>query len=136
MTTRKRIALFGLTIGIIAACGPGPTELCACTLPGPFGVAFGTVTAGGAPVAGARIHAVVLPAGCTGTAVELPAPEFRPATAADGSYELHIGAVHPGDTNCVRVVAERGPGDSAFTQVDAFDVHGMGTRTRVDIAFP
>ena len=136
MTTRKRIALFGLTLGLIAACGPGPTELCACSYPGPFARAFGTVTAGGAPLAGAEIHASVMPPGCSeAQAVRYPFGG-GPVSAADGSYELSVPAIHGGNTNCVRIVAQRAAGDSAFTLVPDLAVGSVGTRTRVDVAFP
>lgn len=135
MTRRKTFALLAVALGIGAACS-SPTLVCACSFPGPFGVAYGTVTAGGPPVAAARLHAVVMAPGCSESTAVVLRPDPQPATAADGSYQLYIPRTHEGNTHCVRVVAERAPGDSAFTQVADFDVNGIGNRTLVDIAFP
>jgi len=137
MTDRRRLGLLAMALGIVAACSSTPTSLCACSLPGPYGVAHGTVTAGGAPVSGARMRAWVLAPGCDQATARLVDPGGQhPGSRADGGYELFIPRVHDANTACVRVVAERAPGDTAFAQVPDFDVNGVGTRTPVDVAFP
>lgn len=137
--SRKLLAAFG--VALAAACTGNPVELCACSLPGPELLAVGSVaTSGGAPVAGARMHARVMMPGCDeGTAVAVPFEGQRPQSGADGGYSLRFFAAHAAQQQCVRVVAHRAPGDSAFSAPvlfePVFERGGPAPRT-VHVVFP
>jgi hypothetical protein len=136
----RRAALMGAALGVAAACA-SPTAMCGCPPARWHGVAFGTVrTAAGAPVAGAQVHAVIPSGGCSAQSQDAdPIPPQRPTTTANGGYELHFYSVSGGETQCVRVVASRAPGDSAFTQVAAFPLRLDSEdppRQAADVVFP
>jgi hypothetical protein len=89
-------------LALLAACDVlNPVDTCACSIPAPFDVVYGTVTAPlGEPVAGATVHADVGPAGCQSTLMA----EDRQTDAA-GSYRLLVPQTGSYAEQCVRLVA-------------------------------
>jgi hypothetical protein len=140
MITPLRAMLAGAALGVLAAC-TNPFELCGCTLVPPDLVITGTVTtAAGAPVAGATIHARIMEPSCSESpVVAAPLPDQRPATGADGRYSVHFSQVYSTPDQCVRIVAHRAPGDSAFSAAIVFrPVYERGAQVpqTIDVVFP
>jgi hypothetical protein len=138
MNRPAKAALFGAALAVAAAC-TSPTLICGCVLPPPLVTLFGTVrAAGGAPVAGARVSAQIMPVGCSrASARQTSEGNFRPQTDAAGAYAFTFAAAE--ERACIRVVAERAPGDTTFVQADSVALGASGIhepRLQFDLAFP
>ncbi|MBW3571613.1 MAG: hypothetical protein KY467_10945 [Gemmatimonadetes bacterium] len=90
-----------IALAAAVACNADPVVLCACSVVPPYTVVYGHVTGpAGEAVAGARVHALVGPAGCGSAADSAHAP----ADAA-GRYRLPVFATGADAEQCVRVTA-------------------------------
>ena len=130
--------IIGASGALLAACIL-PTGSCACSPARDQGIAFGQLRTGaGVPVAGAQLHALTCGA-APAQVLEVSTQYYSTMepSAADGSYEMRV-FTGPGDAACVRVVAVRAPGDSAFTDIQPFRItSGAATvRQQVDVVFP
>lgn len=106
--TRIRI-LHAIAIAVLlAACeAVNPVDTCACSLPMPFDIVYGVVTApGGGPVTGVTVDATIGPAGCQ-TRLD---GNFSQPTDTQGRYRVPVVAVSDLPQLCVRLVALAPPG--------------------------
>ena len=94
-------------VALLAACEAiNPVDTCACSIPMPFDIVYGVVAEpGGAPAAGATVHAAIGPAGCQ-TALDGTSQH----TNAEGRYRVPVPAVGDLPEFCVRLVALAPPG--------------------------
>jgi hypothetical protein len=98
-------------VGTLGAC-IFATDTCACVLPLPAALAFGSVTsAAGAPVAGATVLAATWQPPCDPAPIDrLPSGETT--TDAQGAFRLVFGASAEG-LQCARVTARLGTAEAS-----------------------
>lgn len=98
---RLRRPYAAITLAAAVACTADPVSLCGCSLPPPYVIVYGTVSApGGAPVADATVHADAGPPGCQ-TAVESRDVQ----TDATGRFRVLTGGSGGDAQTCIRLVA-------------------------------